>query len=60
MVNNVSLHSDIEIYVIDPFSLNKVAIIDVYESLQWQPAYSEIGSFQLDCPIEYFETFLNN
>lgn len=56
MVNNVSLHSDIEIYVIDPFSLNKVAIIDVYESLQWQPAYSEIGSFQLDCPIEYFET----
>ena len=56
MANNVSLHSDIEIYVVDPFSLNKVAIIDVYESLQWQPAYSEIGSFQLDCPIEYFET----
>ena len=56
MANNVSLHSDIEIYVVDPFSLNKMAIIDVYESLQWQPAYSEIGSFQLDCPIEYFET----
>lgn len=55
MANNISLYSDIEIYVVDPFSLEKVSIIDVYESLQWQPAYSEIGSFQLDCPIEYFE-----
>ena len=43
-----------EIYVFDPNSLDKLGIVDKYSSLLWNPSYSEVGTFQLQCDIKFF------
>jgi len=42
-----------EIYVLDQ-NLDRVGVVDIYESLVWSPKYSDVGSFQLNCPIGFF------
>ena len=44
-----------EIYVLDK-NLNRIeSPIDLYESFQWSPKFNDVGSFQLDCPLEFFD-----
>ena len=48
-----------EIYVLDK-NLNRIeSPIDIYESFQWNPKFNDIGSFQLDCPLDFFEVLQN-
>ena len=44
-----------EIYVLDK-NLNRIeSPIDLYESFQWNPRFNDVGSFQLDCPLKFFD-----
>ncbi|WP_206460488.1 Gp37-like protein [Anaerovorax sp. IOR16] len=42
-----------EIYILDA-NLNRVGMVDVYESFSWTTSYNDIGSFELHCGMQYF------
>lgn len=42
------------IYILDK-SLDRLGEVDVYASFLWSPAFNDVGSFELDCPISYFD-----
>lgn len=43
-----------EIYVLNQ-ALDRIGVVDVYESFVWTPAYNAIGSWELRCPMSYFD-----
>lgn len=42
-----------EIYILDQ-GLNRIGVVDIYESFMWQPTYNDGGSFELHCGLKYF------
>ena len=36
-----------DVYIIDPYTLMTIGIIDNYQSIIWRPSYSEIGDFEI-------------
>lgn len=44
-----------EIYVLDPNTLDRLATIDVYESFIWNTSYNNIGNFELHCSMKFFK-----
>lgn len=42
-----------EIYVLDQ-NLDRLGAVDIYESFLWNPTYNAVGSWELRCPMEYF------
>lgn len=42
-----------EIYVLNN-KLDRIGIVDIYESFSWNTSYGDVGSFELHCPIKLF------
>lgn len=43
-----------EIYILDGATLNRLGIVDEYESFIWNTSYNGIGTFELKCGIGFF------
>lgn len=42
------------VYILDK-SFDRLGEVDVYASFLWSPAFNDVGSFELDCPISFFD-----
>ncbi|MHC1723975.1 MAG: hypothetical protein AB9836_12320 [Aminipila sp.] len=42
-----------EIYILNE-KMDRIGTVDVYQSFSWNTSYSDVGSFELHCPIKLF------
>ncbi|WP_312647579.1 Gp37-like protein [Aminipila sp.] len=42
-----------EIYILNE-KMDRIGTVDVYQSFSWNTSYSDVGSFELHCPVKLF------